>query len=93
MWDYCDGHTYFFVNMVVFPLFHVFNEIFNLGKQTVINRQPLMDMVYIYIYIFNLCERHVIVKVVIVYQNTDEVDHVMLSENLWIFKVYSLKCE
>jgi hypothetical protein len=28
-----------------------------------------------------------------VYQNTDEVDYAMPSENLWIFKVYSLKCE
>jgi hypothetical protein len=47
--DYCDGHTYFFVNMVFFSFFHVFNEIFNLGKQIVINLQPLMDMVYIFV--------------------------------------------
>ncbi len=91
--DYYNGHTYFFVNMVLFPFFLVFNEIFSLGKQVVINPQPLMDMVYIFICFFNLCGRHVTMKVVIVYQNTDEVDYAMPSENLWIFKVYSLKCE
>ncbi len=32
-----------------FSFFHVFNEIFNLGKQIVINPQPLLDMVYIFI--------------------------------------------
>jgi hypothetical protein len=32
-------------------------------------------------------------KVVIVYENTNEVDYAMPSENLWIFKVYPLKCE
>jgi hypothetical protein len=47
--DYYYGHSYFFVNMVLFSFFHVFNEIFSLGKQTEINPQPLMDMVYIFI--------------------------------------------
>lgn len=91
--DYFDGHVFFFINMVFFPFYHVFNELFNLGKQVVINFQTLVDMVYIFICFFNLCVRQVIVKVVIVYQNIDEVDYAMRIENLWILRVCSLKCE
>jgi translation elongation factor EF-1alpha len=41
-------------------------------------------MVFIYIYIFYLCGRQAIVKVVTVYQDTDEVDYSMPGENLRI---------
>jgi len=54
-----------------FPFFHVFNELFNLGKHVVINPQTLLDMVYIFNYFLNLCGRQVVVKVVTVYQNID----------------------
>ncbi len=52
MCDYYDGHTYFFINMVLFSFLHVFNEIFSLGKQIVINPQPLVGMVCIFFYFF-----------------------------------------
>jgi hypothetical protein len=36
---------------------------------------------YIYLFFLNLCGRHVIVKVVTVYQNTDEFDYAMPTKN------------